>query len=666
MSPSTPFSASTPVAEKEEWERVPWHDVWEWETVGRALLSVDQHDENGGSPTNSTVMNVEEALKRVEVWKYRIPHLPHSVESTAALVAVLWRHKQQQSSLRVIAEQTPAKCAVMLMDSTVDAHSMEAPTDDTLRLAYAAAIVRTINGLVDVYQQSRAVATSVANLATTRLGLPGWLVDVRHAATHNQLPTLPVLHLAAVTLLQYLRASYWEAALTQFHSRKQDDFYKRLRTYEQRAQQQYQFHAPPKQSKAINTTTSTTTHTLTDEYIPIPVEKEKVARPTMTDEHDNSHLTSTRLGTNHNMFALLMEPSKRKTSKRNEKTTKDNKKTKKQQRSPKDAVSTKATSRPPSLQALALAVTESRPRFLLWHCFVTHLVWGHSIDEKDSVSTITGGALLVDAEDNTPSGSPQSPYLVYDTLLRTVARAVPGLLEVLIIHLTDFVLLPVSHQWHPGYGVNTCTSVSKKRAVAVAWVRYLLSQTFNLSVLGTEGKTTNDLHEEMSVNFDAFMHSPQCQLATQASLPFNLPLRALTERCHAVVQDTPATMNEDDLCHVRELRDSFLEVGGWTVTPSLYETRTTSDAFEKDPIVDLKSSEVVGQPMSLEEMEAVLHRGGLEGSLSVKDRKDVHGEENGAPQVKEEASTGSYTVAPWTLCTRWEICPIGTLPGYPS
>jgi ribosomal biogenesis protein LAS1 len=44
--------------------------------------------------------------------------------------------------------------------------------------------------------QKGAYARSVAGLAA-QLALTDWLVDIRHEATHTQLPGLPVLRLAA-------------------------------------------------------------------------------------------------------------------------------------------------------------------------------------------------------------------------------------------------------------------------------------------------------------------------------------------------------------------------------------------------------------------------------------------------------------------------------------
>jgi len=42
------------------------------------------------------------------------------------------------------------------------------------------------------------------------LGLPGWVVDLRHDAAHGELPTLPSLRMAAKTLLEFFSTLYWK------------------------------------------------------------------------------------------------------------------------------------------------------------------------------------------------------------------------------------------------------------------------------------------------------------------------------------------------------------------------------------------------------------------------------------------------------------------------
>ncbi len=78
-----------------------------------------------------------------------------------------------------------------------------------VRLGYAMAVVRLVNGVVEPEQRARGTASSVADIAE-RCGMPRWFVDVRHDATHTSLPSLATLRLAAETALGWLRARYWE------------------------------------------------------------------------------------------------------------------------------------------------------------------------------------------------------------------------------------------------------------------------------------------------------------------------------------------------------------------------------------------------------------------------------------------------------------------------
>ena len=72
-------------------------------------------------------------------------------------------------------------------------------SETELRLSYSIIIVRAVNGLVDPSQQGY-FADSVASLAQ-RIGLPAWFVELRHDATHQQLPSLTMLRTAAQHLV---------------------------------------------------------------------------------------------------------------------------------------------------------------------------------------------------------------------------------------------------------------------------------------------------------------------------------------------------------------------------------------------------------------------------------------------------------------------------------
>ncbi len=85
--------------------------------------------------------------------------------------------------------------------------SSEELSELSIRLQYSMVIVRTVNGLVDASQQG-VFAESVLSLAH-RINLPGWIVELRHDATHNEMPSISVLRAAASQLLSWLFDYYW-------------------------------------------------------------------------------------------------------------------------------------------------------------------------------------------------------------------------------------------------------------------------------------------------------------------------------------------------------------------------------------------------------------------------------------------------------------------------
>ncbi|WWD17939.1 hypothetical protein CI109_102384 [Kwoniella shandongensis] len=70
------------------------------------------------------------------------------------------------------------------------------------RMMMGMAIVRFVNGMVDPLQTGP-YARPISHLAAT-LGLPPSLISLRHRATHEDLPPLPLLHLALAQSISYL------------------------------------------------------------------------------------------------------------------------------------------------------------------------------------------------------------------------------------------------------------------------------------------------------------------------------------------------------------------------------------------------------------------------------------------------------------------------------
>lgn len=146
---------------------VPWICIEEWKQIYCWLYSEDKQTQ-------------KQALDRVIAWRSRCK-LPVGVECTAAFVECqLHRARGQARGLDI-------------------------------QLSLALAIVRFVNGITDLHQTG-AFAKSVVSLAN-ELGLPEWLVDIRHDATHKILPSIELLNRGCEEALKWLKINYWEAQI---------------------------------------------------------------------------------------------------------------------------------------------------------------------------------------------------------------------------------------------------------------------------------------------------------------------------------------------------------------------------------------------------------------------------------------------------------------------
>eukprot|EP00088_Acartia_fossae_P027383 TRINITY_DN2813_c0_g1_i4.p1 TRINITY_DN2813_c0_g1~~TRINITY_DN2813_c0_g1_i4.p1 ORF type:complete len:536 (-),score=85.07 TRINITY_DN2813_c0_g1_i4:41-1621(-) len=131
----------------------PWSHPDEWNHVRELVLNRDR-----------------EALQYFQVWRSRSVRLPVGIEITAAL--------------------------------------LEASSDFTNSLSLSMGINRFINHVshlgMNIYGFSKLYSAAEA------LGIPEWIVDVRHDATHGQMPSLYMLRSAFDTCWSWILLNYWE------------------------------------------------------------------------------------------------------------------------------------------------------------------------------------------------------------------------------------------------------------------------------------------------------------------------------------------------------------------------------------------------------------------------------------------------------------------------
>ncbi|OAX43619.1 Las1-domain-containing protein [Rhizopogon vinicolor AM-OR11-026] len=148
--------------------RVPWANIGELDQLCSWIFA-DEGD----------LEAKQFALSRLSAWR-AITALPHALESTLSILTA------------------------RLLDTSETTQNYPRLS---LRQNYAAAIIRMVNGLVDPLQAG-AYARSIASIAA-QLGLPSWLVELRHAATHEDLPSLEMLREAARESLTWLLHNYF-------------------------------------------------------------------------------------------------------------------------------------------------------------------------------------------------------------------------------------------------------------------------------------------------------------------------------------------------------------------------------------------------------------------------------------------------------------------------
>lgn len=189
----------------------PWRDEEEWSDTLRQLLTASTlfksstpscsiKSEEKETPESLILADLHRSVQMVAVWRVRSDvsccPLPHAIDVMGNLAELLMKDYLYATE----------------SNFSQSLGSME------IRLAYSSAIIRGVNGLTDwmlgrqMQQLSEYGGFSVSSLAE-KLGLPSWLVDMRHDAAHNVLPSLPTFRVAAMTLLNWLGDNYYLSVL---------------------------------------------------------------------------------------------------------------------------------------------------------------------------------------------------------------------------------------------------------------------------------------------------------------------------------------------------------------------------------------------------------------------------------------------------------------------
>lgn len=687
---------------RKEIRPVPWRDEWELQDVGKGLLSVLDAEELSPQeleqqlPPNS--MSVSDALEMISVWKSRLSAaqgLPHSIESTASIAQIYWR-----DSLRRQHQGYGAYISVM-----------------ERRLAYSSAVIRCINGFADTMQQERNMATSVSSICTN-LGIPIWVVDVRHEASHNALPSIEILRMAASTLLEFLKTEYWMPKCPEWRKEIENDDLKgeRITKEEEKGKmsspidllQEYEDCATIWASRDVSVVdsldrTSTTENeeskkkksrppnsgppkTKILSYDPLFGEVGILSSSDDDDDDDEENLKldepivgnifGSAIGTNMNRFAILEPPSKKK---KKEKTIAKKKK--------------KVIQTLPKRQKGEKSPTDCAKRFVRavsphngYGVAIRFLVWGGAGESSAGIGVfVPRSDKVFPAIDDGVSKCWQR----YSPLIYVICRSWPGFCSTLLVHLVDFVLSIESQAIDAGI---MDPGSARKLYFLSAWIHLLLSNRFvaALDEAFQEGKGASSTEKKKS------RKSFGLTLARAEHLQcLEYPLHSLLERCRqhqAGVRGQDGADSDDNfelLDASKDIHQCLIDILGpqstslkgqecnaQTGSEGSRKQQTAMDHGTKEMRQKLSETDgnVLHGPISLVEMEALLFKEDNEEESVRESGTDNNVIEatstpmllpDAAENSKQEPSAMSVRPA-WVRCETWDPCAIGALPGYPA
>lgn len=576
----------------------PWKDEWELEAVGRALISVahsDTSEINNGMP-------IEQAFEMVKVWKARthiLEGLPHSIESTFSLARLYWIDNVQPNSTLSVTE---------------------------LRLAYSSAIVRSINGFADKLQQQRFVAASVSTLCE-QLGMPTWLVDIRHEASHNALPTLSVLRLATTTLLEFLKNEFW---IPSCHNWKQENDKQPQKKEAIEYLLEYKAYVTTFFSSTVESTTTAKKKSTKPVISILPIDPLFGDDDGSSDDDDwedpiMGSVGGSSIGTNVNRFAILESTSKKDAKKRK---SKQMQKKKSNQKYPSDFAKDFVTAVSPE-EGLASSIM--------------FLVWGGIGGAPSGRGVLIPGSTV--AFPATAEGIAKS-WQRYSPLLQVLGRVWPGFCAALFIHLVDFVLsieeaVVKNEMLDPGS--------ARKLYFLSAWIRFMLSKQYIASVdPECSSKAGNKKNDSIELTLAESSHLEK----------LGYPLNSICDRCNQF-QDMPDFRKTS-----HDLVESIEVILGEHRCPNFgiseIDLQVASNPLViQTPSIPKKQENSFG--MSLDDMEAMLS----DEDEAIERNKHRKEEEEHPSRVQDELTTSSKPRSAWVRCTRWDPCSIGSLPGYP-
>lgn len=493
---------------------------------------------------------------------------------------------------------------IMLQDAHHQLSSSNNTLSIALRLSYASIIIRAVNGIADSIQKNRATFGSSVAYLCSQIGLPSWIVDLRHDSAHNELPSLVPLRLAAKTLLGFFMEKYW-TVLEDLRIVWTEEGVKLLMECKST-------------SKALDRVQM---DMLKEEK---EAELEEDNHDDVDDEEKEKEKVNNVYGTN--AYSIFAETKKKKVKPQSPKPIKAKPQKVMDGRTPRQCLN---------------EFFKNIPMDMGLDMIVTYLVWGGIGDAPEGRGILIPGS---------PSTFPETMNSVrkirerYSLIVVFVASKWPGFVHALLVNIVHLMLsLDVMSN-------TDAEDAGKKRKLYFLkyWVHYLLSNEFYcfLQWHDITWKGSRNIRQRPREKWseDLLLHmesSAPLEVLRRARLPLN-------NICDRYISE-----GESDIC--KEMVALLNDILGKERVPGVF----VKDASSKRRISNISKDEDANpsngeaKTLGLEEMEGMLH-----------DDDDDEQKEEEETTEREPKTMKTEAISPWTLCHSWEPCAIGTLPGF--
>jgi ribosomal biogenesis protein LAS1 len=513
-----------------------------------------------------------------------------------------------------------------------------------------------------------------------KMGIAGWLVDIRHEASHNALPTLGALRLAASTLLEFLKSEYWIPTCPNWKDETANDENTEdpLQPLQQAIDYLLQYKSCA--STVSSSTESASSNSNNTNSSGSTKRKQKMSKPAATtrpvdtffgdsdscsssDDDDGDdwedpllgNVLGSSMGTNINRFAVL-EPPKA-TKKQETKTKAPKNKKQPGERYPIDYAKDFVRAVAPQ-EGVSTALT-----FLVWG--------GIGGAPAGRGVLIPGSAVAFPASQQ----GIMKCWQRYSPLIEVLGRAWPGFCSTLLVHLVDFVL---SIEDTVVQQSTVDAGSARKLYFLSAWIRLLLSQLFT-------AKLDPEFISKSSKTKGTKTELVLAQLSHLQKLEY--PLNSLCDRCierddsnelrktsRAVLHSLEEILGAKRVPNfgIRHIKAPVAIIDNSTVqegprplisSEQMLSEQQEASTFSPDKTEAHTSPAASACKMSLHDIEAMLSddepqltEGDISTNEAVDERKN--GVNGSLPQATQKRPA-------WIRCASWDPCSIGTLPGYP-